>query len=437
METISRLKDDFFALVSPAKKRPRFEEPSGRHHVRLYSNGQANSLEAVLPDVHRVSMSPRSKTREWLNQDSRTSTTSGMSSRSKKASQRPPMSSIPRVRSGGIRKAQTATKKRFSLPGLSWFISQPIDEEKDTRDANDTTLVAIEEEEERESPSKSFLSPTTTAVESNAEPESEISPAQRAELNLRKAFDSSDWTQPEITIFRCLSMRGHEPLLPRHWAMDYPTFPSALFNRNYRDSLLGSLPGNDFRAQRAFNELIALGCTVRSSIEARIRPEHKIKNAIQRYQKWAAWDGQYAKREHLPLFVIVEPREAGSTAALGELLTGKLRSLAERWREAYRIRPSVENSSIRQEEEEYMAPLPALMGVLLKGSIAGVVTYHAQGLTSQKSVAVFDFSSVDQDVWNALGVAMLVLHSRDWLAGCLERGEMEAEIVEDIDDVDA
>lgn len=62
-----------------------------------------------------------------------------------------------------------------------------------------------------------------------------------------ESADYTGWTEDEKTLFREISLRGFEPLMPAHWIMDFKTLPRRLFTEDDDDLMVSSVCGNDFR----------------------------------------------------------------------------------------------------------------------------------------------------------------------------------------------
>lgn len=59
------------------------------------------------------------------------------------------------------------------------------------------------------------------------------------------------WSEAEKELFFRLAMRGFEPLLPRHWQLDFPTLPDTLFSvpDDQRDPLFQPFKDSDFHGK--------------------------------------------------------------------------------------------------------------------------------------------------------------------------------------------
>jgi hypothetical protein len=54
------------------------------------------------------------------------------------------------------------------------------------------------------------------------------------------------WSEHSIQIYRMIGMRGHEPLMPTKWMIDFPTLPDELFTDD-EEAVIRSVQGQDFR----------------------------------------------------------------------------------------------------------------------------------------------------------------------------------------------
>ena len=59
------------------------------------------------------------------------------------------------------------------------------------------------------------------------------------------------WSDDAIALFQKIGRRGYEPLMPRIWALDFPTMPRGLFSENDGEVFLKSVSGRNFRGESA------------------------------------------------------------------------------------------------------------------------------------------------------------------------------------------
>ena len=81
---------------------------------------------------------------------------------------------------------------------------------------------------------------------------------QQAELTRIRAsvedIKGKGWHKDEVALFRKLSMRGLEPLLPANWAHEFPTFPSELFSRKFEETFVNARSGEEFRGMLSIRD---------------------------------------------------------------------------------------------------------------------------------------------------------------------------------------
>jgi hypothetical protein len=72
-------------------------------------------------------------------------------------------------------------------------------------------------------------------------------------LQYQKEAIGEDWLKEEIELYEKLSMRGFQPLMPRHWGMDFRTIPESLFSPDDEECVIKSISGRDFRGELPFS----------------------------------------------------------------------------------------------------------------------------------------------------------------------------------------
>lgn len=149
--------------------------------------------------------------------------------------------------------------------------------------------------------------------------------------------------------------------------------------------------------------------------------EFHIGRAVSVYNKWAIKDGDVHHSWNLPLFEIVTGTKAVPTMVLQDKMLRKLGKLADRWCDALQIHSSVEggegSTSSSQDtalEPDFIRQPPTLYGLIASHTIMGIVSYDTMDQNPQlRTVAIFDFSREDYDVWNGMAVAIFVIHCRN------------------------
>lgn len=161
---------------------------------------------------------------------------------------------------------------------------------------------------------------------------------------------------------------------------------------------------------------------------AGFRPEPVIGYHVRNYIKWALKDANLHNRPNsIPLYAMYAMRGSRNSRRAFETINRRLVTLANRYREAWRLRPSVEDVSGLTVSDEN-APkqcyldrkFPVITGFLICGPTVSVLTVNSDPAvnpdlppdTAGKFISQFDFSRGGQDVWNALAIAISVVRLR-------------------------
>lgn len=226
---------------------------------------------------------------------------------------------------------------------------------------------------------------------------------------------AAGWDDDYITLVQKIKMRGREPLLPQSWRFNFRSFPDALFALD-NDAFIGSICNEHFRAEKALEKLLELGGQVRDSdiVGSRTRPEMQIRRMMEAYQKWAALDSGLDQHTVIPV-VALEAKPAGySVTELHQNANRKLERLAARYRAAFRVLESTENSPASKASTQYSYPVPTLYAIVASHTLIALMAYKPDDPTPDaKPVAFFDMTNSNYDVWNALALAIMVCHARN------------------------
>jgi hypothetical protein len=263
--------------------------------------------------------------------------------------------------------------------------------------------------------------------------------------------NSGTWSQTEREIFFHLAYRGFETLLPQNWMIDFDTLPISVFaHENATEPpLIHSNRDNEFRASHALRRLFEAGHDARDRIplSPMNRSEKVLEKAVKRYMHWALTDvglRPRSMRDFIPVHVVVAKRKGEATLQTLKRITRKLERLSAKLQQSHNIRPSVETmspGSISGNETKVAdddAASPTLIGLVITSAVVTIVTLSPfapptidvpvlaspppSDLIDQGSsdtdpdklriIAELDFSQKDQDVWNALGVAITAMQIR-------------------------
>jgi hypothetical protein len=211
-----------------------------------------------------------------------------------------------------------------------------------------------------------------------------------------------------------LLTRGCMPAIHRHWEKDFSTLPESLFfsgvddeaKRNESNFVLGNDKCSEFYAIRAFQELLKICGNVRDYCNILdIDPGIYIKKSIEKYLRWALSDaGVRFKPDTTPVNVIYCKRENEMSKEAFDKVATTLKKLSDSW----------QSQLTAPDGEEAW---PALIGLVLCGPVLSVISLdtnpNPQTLTQGlKFLGHFDLADFDNDVWNTLAVAIIVMHIR-------------------------
>ena len=273
----------------------------------------------------------------------------------------------------------------------------------------DSTLVVSEEEYHRETSNRRRLrSP----------------PKDEGGVSTEDLRDQG-WDDDHIVLVQRIMNRGFEPLMPHHWKFDYRFMPDALFAED-DEAFISSVRNDHYRGLMALEKLLELGGRVRDRIllqkklNGRVRPEEQTRRMLNEYIKWADQDANLDPQTSIPLLAL-EMKPANTPAIeLQENAKRKLARLAARYREAFRISPSIETTSphphnpLLSDNKLLTHPLPTLYALIASHTLIALVAYNPNAAApGVKSVAFFDMKDRDYDVWNALALACVVCHLRN------------------------
>jgi len=226
---------------------------------------------------------------------------------------------------------------------------------------------------------------------------------------------AAGWDDDYITLVQKIKMRGREPLMPQSWRFSLRSMPDALFAPD-DDAFISSIRNEQFRAEKALEKLLELGGQVRDSdiVGSRTRPEVQVRRMMEVYQKWAALDSGLDPHTAIPL-VAVETKPVGVPATeLHENANRKLARLAARYRAAFRVLESTENSPQSKASTQYSYPVPTLYAIVASHTLIALMAYKPDDPTPDaKPIAFFDMTNSNYDVWNALALAIMICHARN------------------------
>ncbi|KOS48731.1 hypothetical protein ACN38_g218 [Penicillium nordicum] len=216
-----------------------------------------------------------------------------------------------------------------------------------------------------------------------------------------------------------LLTRGCMPTIHRHWEKDFSTLPESLFfsgkddetPRNESHFVLENDKCSEFYAIRAFQEILKICGNVRDYCNILdIGPGIYIKKSIEKYLRWALSDaGVRVQPDTPPVHIIYCQNEDEEPKETFNKVARALEKLSNTWQ------------SLLATLNDSEAVWPALMGLVLCGPVLSVISLdtnpNPQTLTQGiKFLGHFDLSDFDNDVWNTLAVAIIVMHIKRTVA---------------------
>ncbi|MCJ1369102.1 hypothetical protein MMC20_000310 [Loxospora ochrophaea] len=309
------------------------------------------------------------------------------------------------------------TKKEFQTPGTRGGRTARSTSKRHRPPNEDATLIGSESESEDSLTGKKF--PKLSKGEADAhilERALKISAEHYERLQKNDGIDRSNWTTSETALFDRLNMRGFEPLLPACWQMDFRTLPATLFTPNEK-AFIDSSHGSDFRATKALSSLLNLGVKVRDRLFHSLPVEETLGREIQSYIKWSIKDAGLENKDYIPALTVATSVHNESVRGAVERVTKRLHALGNRYRQAWRITDAERKEDPeRWEGLKYRYDPPTLFGIVIKSTVVAFVSYNSRIEGKEvRSIATFNFGAFQQDVWNGLAVAILVVTVRAFL----------------------
>ena len=223
------------------------------------------------------------------------------------------------------------------------------------------------------------------------------------------------WDDDHITLVKHITMRGFEPLMPSYWKMDFAFMPDALFAQD-DDAVISSAQGKHFHATKALDTLIELGGRMRNWLTNShngMTPEREAERMLKKYVKWLDRDCGLDLKTVIPQ-VIIQSHPADTPGnELAESAKRKLAKLASRYREAFKVRQSIE-SSPGSTSTHMSYPIPTLYAIVASNTLIAVGAYNPNDDEPDlKKVCFLEMSDPNYDVWSVLALAIVFCHTRD------------------------
>ncbi|KAF2162733.1 hypothetical protein M409DRAFT_26970 [Zasmidium cellare ATCC 36951] len=425
MAFLRRLSDNFWSYVSPTKTTTPNALPTPNSEP-TFKKPAIPARRASLHDIskHTRSMSPGERVGNWRIRSPSSRASSSVLGNKRKRLYTP--SSIAGRRSKSRKFDLDDMESRYEEEEGDYdddvLMEDGYDDESDiqspiTRQQLRSSSAGLGDEGDEDN-----LSMHKTVVAS----EEDYEPARRV-VNLPEMLDMGHiatdelrlkgWDDDYITLIQKIATRGYEPLLPAYLQFEYSFMPDGLFEEG-DDAFIASTRGEHFKAGKALEQLLELGGRVRDRIYVggRIQPEDQVRRQLEAYMKWAFTDADIDNRSAIPILA-VETQPAGTEAPiLRASALRKCRRLAARYREALRVRRSVEISPGSRSSEGTLLsyPLPTFYTVIASHGVVALMAYRPDAEESDlAAMAYFDFKDKNYDVWNCLALAIIVCHVRN------------------------
>lgn len=423
MAFLRRLSDNLWSYVSPRKTTAADALPTPKTEP-TFKKPAIPARRASLHDIakHTRSMSPGERIGNWrLRSPSSQASSSVLGNKRKRLF-------TPSSSAGRRSKAP-----KFGLDSME------SDEERDDYDGDIMMDDIYDEDSEIQTPtSRQRLRSSSTGLgdeddgdatsvhQTVVASEEEYAP-QRRVVNLPEMLDMrhiateelrlKGWDDDYITLIQKIATRGYEALLPAYLQFEYSFMPDGLFE-NGDDAFVASARGEHFKAGKALDQLLQLGGRVRDRIymRGRMQPEDQVKRQLDAYMKWAFDDAGIDNRSVIPILAL-EIQPAGTDApSLRANALRKCTHLAARYREALKVRRSVEISpGSRSSKSTILSyPLPTFYALIASHAIVALMAYRPDAEEPELApMAYFDLKDKNHDVWNSLALAIIVCHVRN------------------------
>jgi hypothetical protein len=236
--------------------------------------------------------------------------------------------------------------------------------------------------------------------------------AQRL-LQIGELTQNEDLSPDEQRTTHQLLTRGCMPTIYKHWQLDFPTVPDAIFfsekdkDPNLTDSnfVLEVDKGTEFDAISAFRDLLEICAKVKDfCMILKTSPHHYIRKTIRRYLSWAMRDARIRVHPNTtPVHILYCKKEYEKPKAAIDHVAAGLMKLADKWR-----------SQLTASDDD-KGVWPALIGIIVCGPALVLISLDTNPQSPSRSPGVkflgqVDLTSPDSDIWSTLAVAIIIKH---------------------------
>jgi hypothetical protein len=240
------------------------------------------------------------------------------------------------------------------------------------------------------------------------------------------------WNMDTIDLYMLLDRRTLETLLPIDWNMDFPLFPWSIFTHEYSQAFLGGTrPEQDFIMIKATSAILKLPVHIRNQIRIKAwygrRAEAMVVKYCEDYMKFIHRDCKLwipiKKKKMWSLICYAPGDEKTSTDKLEEMILVRLRKRASKVLDLLRVdarEPAIgkrdKSEFFWHEGTGYLCEPPTLYGIVAKEAVIALVAYEPLSpRDALRTLAFFHMSKAKYDVWNALALAIVMVHCRNHL----------------------
>jgi hypothetical protein len=152
-----------------------------------------------------------------------------------------------------------------------------------------------------------------------------------------------------------------------------------------------------------------------------------ILKEVEGFFKWAERDGGYHKKACIPLYALYAGRTGQSIKQISKGMTDQLKHLALLHRQHLALATPATISGT-DEVQIFRSQPPLLFGLLITHSVIVFVSHDASNADAKiRTIASFNFSDADMDVWNAFALGIFVITVRNRMVEALEGLGSDAE----------
>ena len=293
----------------------------------------------------------------------------------------------------------------------------------------ETPIASVEYDsiENQPVPKSGATKPANYAVETMSP--QDYNSARKDRLEEVDKFKRLGHREEDVELFRKISLRSFDPLLPSNWELDFDVLPDSIYAETPKEPFINSLElsakkAGDLRARKMLRSLIALGAHVRDDAMLGIEPHKKVAKTFKKCLDWSLSDADLDRKcGVLPIVTIHSASRWVDDKDIQAALNKKLKKLAQAWEKA--LGP------------DNLDRMPPLYGIAVSHGVWAILSYNSDGESQASNarnnpenvsslIASFSFMKDGQEVWVACAFAIFATHCRDMLLKTLNSGYVGA-----------